>query len=316
MDATVTEDCTDEVRGNIVTLTSDCKRYRNFCTALFQEDKPKYCEKTMKFLCYAPEECPSTGRHHWQLFVCFKNARTITAACTYLKELWATPVMLKVCKGTPTQNAIYCGREDYECKDKKKVQNDLYEEHGTLPVQGARTDLVDVCADILSGVVTVNQLVCKDPYFFHQYGRTLDRIEDRKNASLFRTEQTKGIWYWGPTGCGKSHVALQDFSPSTHYIVSMQDYPWMDMYTGQPTVVINDYRTGIAFSELLQMVDKWPYYVRRRCRAPTAFLAKLVIVTSSLPPKECYNNVGQTDSINQLLRRFKVVHMPEANYLK
>ena len=60
-------------------------------------------------------------------------------------------------------------------------------------------------------------------------------------------------------------------------------------------------------------MDKWPFYVPRHGKEPVPFLAKHVIVTSSLPPAQVYKNREQEDSLDQLLRRVKVTDLTPVN---
>lgn len=299
------------VRGNKVTLTNNMKKYRNFCTALFTDKKvPPEFSDDMRYLCYSPEKCPQTKKFHWQIFLVFKNQHTISGAAKLLKALWNKPVVLQCCRGTPLQNRVYCGAEDYtdEKTKKMKLKNAEFVEYGTIPAQGSRNDLGELVQEVLDGL-SISEIIMNNSMMYHKYGRTLEKASEMSNSKKFRNFMTKGTWYWGPTGCGKSHIALQHYKPSTHFVVSLEDYPWMDNYYDQEIVVINDFRGSIKYAELLQMVDKWVYWVRRRCRAPTAFLAKEVIVTSSLHPRDCYCNLAKTDSLEQLYRRFKIIEM-------
>ena len=138
----------------------------------------------------------------------------------------------------------------------------------------------------------------------HQYGRTLDRLEDIRMRSVARTEMTKGVWLWGPTGTGKSHRAAN--MEGTQYWWT-NDNGWWDGYKQQDVVILNDFRGNIAYGEMLQMVDKWPYAVRRRGREPMPFTSKMVVVTSSLHPKDVYKNLSAEDKLAQLERRFDII---------
>lgn len=240
------------------------------------------------------EEVGEEGTPHLQGYAEF----TYNVKFSTLKNL-CSRVHWEKRKGSALQAAHYC------MKDGK------YEEKGELSQQGKRTDIDKVRNEILEGK-KVDMIVLENPEFYHQYGRTLSKIEDLAMRQKFRTEMTKGVWYWGSTGVGKSHIAFQNFHPSTHYVLP-NDKGWWDAYTQQDTVIINDFRGEIKYNELLQLVDKWPYSVKRRGREPMPFTSKLVIITSSLPPCDIYKNRLEEDSLEQLLRRFEVKEVLEEN---
>ena len=118
---------------------------------------------------------------------------------------------------------------------------------------------------------------------------------------------TEGIWYYGETGCGKSEKAFENYNPSTHYKYTEE---WWDGYTGQDTLIIDELRGDtLRFREILALVDKHPHYVKRRCREPIPFLAKQVIITSALHPKDIFTNLNADDKLDQLYRRFKIIKL-------
>ena len=130
---------------------------------------------------------------------------------------------------------------------------------------------------------------------------------------MFRKEMTQGTWIWGPTGVGKSHAAFKDFDPKTMYIHDIST-EWWDAYEGQETVIINEFRGEIKYGRMLDLVDKWPKLVPRRGREDTPFLAKRLIITSPMPPDECYQKSQGLDNIDQILRRFEVIHMKKRHF--
>lgn len=175
--------------------------------------------------------------------------------------------------------------------------------------QGERTDLIEIKNQIIKGK-KVEELVMEEPMVYHQYGRTLEKIEDICNRSKIRTEMTEGIWYYGKTGTGKSHRAFEGFNEKTHYLWT-NDNGWWDGYNGQEIVVMNDFRGEIPYNTLLQLIDKWPMKVRRRNKEPVNFTSKKVIITSSVSPDKIYKNRDREDDLNQLLRRIKLVNTSE-----
>lgn len=199
-------------------------------------------------------------------------------------------------RGRLVDNDEYCSKQD------------SLTELGARPQQGSRADLEDVVNRIASGDDSADNICVTDPGFYHMYGRTLQKAEDVMNRKKFRNFMTKGIWYYGDTGVGKSHKAFEGFDPETHYVKPVQD-EWWDGYTGQEVVILNDIRGQIPYSELLNLVDKWPHSVKRRCREPTPFMAKVVIVTSSLHPLNVYTKIGVNDSLAQIHKRFEIIHL-------
>lgn len=271
--------------------------------------------KAVAYVCYGDEVCPSSGRAHQQGWIHFHNPRAWTPKC--LKK-----VGMFFSSGVPQVEYDKLSDEEKDgvymaCHTEPMggslAENDAYcskvsvlKEYGNRPAQGARGDLKQVVDDIAKGEYSADSMAISDPVFYHMYGRTLSKAEDVALRKRFRTEMTKGIWYYGETGTGKSHSAFDGFDPETHYTKPLED-GWWDGYTGQGTLILNDYRGQLKYSEMLTLVDKWPHSVRRRNREPVPFLAHLVVVTSSLPPWEVYHGVAGNESLDQLYRRFDVV---------
>lgn len=277
---------TQKCSGNNTPRKCATKRSRSFYVTCWE--KPTFDELSMSYMIYGKELCPETGREHWHCWLRFHNAKTIKAGLKYLPE--------------GTWNIDQRGTNE-ECWAYITKDGD-YKEFGNRPSQGQRNDLLKVASDISSGT-TVDEITMNDPVLYHQYGRTLNKLEDLRMRNIFRTEMTKGYWYYGSTGTGKSHKAFENYHPSTHYVL-INDNGWWDGYTQQEVVIINDFRGWLNYDLLLQLVDKWPMSVKRRGREPIPFISKKIIITSSLSPDEVYHNRAENDKIEQLLRRFEI----------
>lgn len=198
-------------------------------------------------------------------------------------------------RGTQQQAIDYC-----------KKDND-WQEIGEKANQGKRNDLEALKEEIMNGK-SVDEILLENPMAYHQYGRTLKKLEDLRMRKVWRTEMTTCEWIVGPTGSGKSHMAYGgDYQPDKHYVWK-NDHDWQEGYQQQPIVVINDFRgENIPYEQLLQMVDKWPYWLSRRGEEPRPFTSKHIVITSPLTPEEAYPAKAKSkDSINQLLRRVTV----------
>lgn len=283
---------------------------RSWCFTSYSAEAPVF-GKNMRYLLYAPEVCPDTKRNHWQCYVVFKNHRTITAIQKEAKKKTGKSFgHLEAAKGGLDHQLSYIQGPYSDGKGKTKPFNPEWREFGKRPRagQGKRNDLDELKDALTLGETTVDEITIANPMMFHKYGRTLSKIEDLVLRKRVRTWMTTCEWYHGPTGVGKSHRAFDGFDPDTHYVWK-DDNGWQDGYTGQETVIINDFRGAIRYDQMLQLIDKWPYWVRRRGREPAPFLAKHVIITSSLAPEQVYNRRAEGDEIAQLLRRIKVTHI-------
>lgn len=237
------------------------------------------------------EEVGEQGTPHLHIYFRMKDGKTFMK----IKKLFPR-ANIKVALGNDNDNYIYCS------KDGK------YKEFGEKSNQGARTDLDKVKQEIIDGK-KVDEIVMEDPFFYHQYGRTLHKIEDLRMRKVFRNHMTEGLWIYGKTGTGKSEYAFTDYTPETHYVWKY-DNGWQDGYTQQDIVIIDEFRGQIPFSELLMLIDKHPNAsVRRRGREPMPFVSKKVIITSSMRPEEVYYNLSANDKIEQLLRRIKIIEL-------
>ena len=293
---------------------------------------------TCEYLVFA-REVGEKGTPHIQGFVQFRHKVTFTAFNKMLNmKKGGEYAACSNRRGTPAQAAGYClkGSSEYDKDSRQRFDplpdGDLIttdcngyddfltepgpdakaEQHGTLverPGQGARTDLAEIIARIKSGETSADALALEDPALYARYGRTFEKAEDVALRGRFRSWQTTCTWYHGPTGAGKSHKAFENFDPATHYIWNLSEQ-FQDGYTGQETVIINEFRgSDMKYSRLLDLIDKWPTMVKRKGRGPAPFLAKHVIVTSCYSPQEAYAHLHARDSVDQLLRRVEVVEL-------
>lgn len=253
--------------------------------------------RNIKYLYAGEEICPTTGKMHWQGYLILKNKRS----WEFMKRLWKDR-WIKPMAGDIPASEEYCKKEGI-----------VAIEIGEKPVgQGCRGDLNKLKEDILKGELTVDQILVERPFMYHQYGRTLEKLEDVKNRKVKRNWMTRGIWLQGPTGCGKSHIAYAVDEKAYEW---KNDKGWQDQYAGEETVIIDDFRGEIKYAELLKMIDKYPFTISRRGKAPAPFLAKIIILTSPLSPAEVYHNLAEHDDLAQLLRRVQIIKFGEEPWM-
>lgn len=268
-------------------------RFRHFVFTDFAKDEGFWAKlkPQIKFLVAGDEICPTTGRPHWQGYFYTNMGNTITCMRKKLEGRYCASMY-----SCPESCIKYCE------KDAK-----LALKWGEPPSQGKRTDLIEMKDNLMSGELKVDDILENNPMAYHQYGRTLQALEDLRMSRQYRMSKDicECIWYFGGTGVGKSHLAFEGFTPATHY-VWVNDNGWWDNYKQQETVIFNDFRGEVPYNEMLQMIDKFPYSVKRRGRCPIPFVSKRVIITSSLPPDLIYKHRMAEDSIEQFWRRVSI----------
>lgn len=145
----------------------------------------------------------------------------------------------------------------------------------------------------------------------------LTKIQHIRNMFLSDWPQfSKRIvkWYWGPTGSGKTRTAFAELLEETDvkniWISSGKLEPFLNGYTGQQCVILDDFRPGSCrFDLLLRLFDGYPVTVNVK-GSTCNWMAKIIIVTAPIAPEEMYVNheTGQPwDHLDQLLRRIDLI---------
>ena len=288
-------------------------RKNGWCFTSFEKSKPAFNVDFMSFMCFSPEICPTTKKEHWQGFMYFKNKVSLQWIKKNINGKW----WLKIIKGSPKQNMIYCGKEDYMKDDKMKLKNPKYEQFGDEPKgQGNREDLKKITDDLLDGKIDlINDIITKEPILYHQYGRTLDKIDSivlNKGIRNLKENELKVIWLFGGSGLGKSARVSEYLIDKEFYLLNPNDNGFWEGYRKQKIVVLNDYRGEIPFSQFLNICDIHFCNIKQKCKAVIPLLADTFIITSSKHPVDIYNkSCDKNDNISQLLRRCLIIEIKE-----
>lgn len=198
---------------------------------------------------------------------------------------------LRASDGTAEENITYVTKSGAPCV-----------RHGEPMRQGARSDLQEVVNQVLNGSTTTDQVVRESATTYHQYGRTLLAAQEIHLRNVRRANKPRAvIWLWGATGLGKSRLARLLSRESTLY-EHVEDGMWWDNYTGERTVLLDDFQGHINFRTFLRLTDRYPTRVPKRSQAPFPFLADTIIVTSDRPPTDCWPSLT-TSEMAQLTRR-------------
>lgn len=238
------------------------------------------------YLVYSLEQ-GEKGTPHYQGYVAFKNKKRLKGCKTINgRASW------RVRRGTHDQARHYCIKpvEGCACKHCVKGKDGRLDgpfEQGTPPAgQGHRSDLDTMVEDVKLGLGP-RDLCDKYSGQYARYHKHLAHI-----AELYakpRSSPTKLIILWGPPETGKTVKAAQlaedQAKDSVYWLPQPQDKTvWWDGYTGQQTVVIDEFAGWISPQAFSRIIDWSPLTLPKK-GGFVNFVAKQVIVTSNQDPQ-------------------------------
>ncbi len=241
----------------------------------------------------------NNGTLHVQGYIYFENPKSLGG----VRRLLPDGGHYEIARGSPASNQKYCTKED------TRVAGEPHQERGELPRQGARVDIAGMQVDVLA--LSWVEMFIKYGLAWHQYRNVL--LEYKLRMETGRAWATTTTVYWGPTGTGKTHRAMEEAGVGFYIMMNHKDggIPWADGYEGQESVIIEDYRGEISHAVLLRMTDK--YKMTMQCKGGSVDWRPLHIwITSNQHPKEWYPVLEYAGG--PLERRFttngsSVVHM-------
>jgi hypothetical protein len=262
-----------EVAGNI---SRPLLRGRGFQMTLWSDEALNTIRETNPtYMCWAPENAPTTGKFHWQTYVYYKTQKVLDNLRKKVKSIGS----VELARGTAEENRTYIFGP-YNKKGKEKPANPDAKEVGTLPVQGKRSDLQDFREAIVSGKrgrdLSMDFLEVKAKY--PKLEALLSSEEDEQVArQMYRDGLEPEVTVLiGAPGVGKTRYAFDKHGDENIYVMPCGDgcakSVWWDNYRGQDVIILDDFEGQIQYRYLLRLLDRYPFqmqikggYCWRRC---------------------------------------------------
>lgn len=254
-------------------------RMRNVCFTSW--NNVEFDKEYMRYLIVGEEDCPSTGRGHFQGYCEFVRALDFSVV---KKLLGGEETHIEQRKGTQAQAKTYC------MKDNK------YVEHGTPSKQGKRTDLDNVVETLQEGM-SLKETALSYPKEYIKYHRGIEKL--RSLHIQPRNWVTEVIVLHGKTGTGKSRKAREICN--NYWVWTPQRGSWFDGYDGQEDVIMEEFRGQLPLGFILTLLDRYECPVQVK-GGTVEFCPKRIVITSPKHPRDWYEDVAD-DKIDQLLRR-------------
>ncbi len=252
---------------------------------------------------YTPEELPEYGRYaiiasetgdegtpHLQGYIEF----TRPCGLRYVQKWLKCKAHCEYRRGTRDQARDYCMKED-----KEPI------ELGTWVLSpGTRTDLAEFYADCCS-LSSLASIADKHPSAYIKYWKACQHV--RTLAALDPPDirlNLKVSLYHGPPGSGKTRAAYA-FDKDLYSLPIGKDL-WFDGYTGQKTVLLDDFNGECRLVDLLRLLDIYPIQMPVKCSFVWLH-ATHIIITSNVKHDYWYDYVTRQDSLQALSRRIHVI---------
>lgn len=234
------------------------------------------------YIVFGFETAPSTGTPHLQGYIYFNNQVRMK---TVRKAITGVP-WVRIANGSAKHNRVYC------------TKSGDFHEHGTMPEQGKRTDVI-MARDIVTSGGTVADVIRKDITCNHQTIKVAETV--MKYLEPKRTTKPSVTWVYGKSGLGKTYAAetyLKQFTDDVHI---QTDPKWWDGYDRHNCVIIDDFRdTNWPYVSILRLLDRYPNRIEFK-GGTRQFVADHIIVTSPHHPSTYYEFSGEDNY--QILRR-------------
>ncbi len=275
------------------------KPSRFWCTTLWKEPSVANLDENFRYWVIGHEFGKTSGKEHWHLYT--ENSVAITMRAL-IQALDDKSIKCLVRRGTHDEARNYA------------IKDGDYKEGGKKVTQGCRTDLEIVARDLVSGVRDMKDIMEDNPMIYCQYRnglRDIAMIPLQKKAQDFRHVDVSVLW--GTPGSGKTREAMASCDPKDRYVVTVQKNQWWDGYTGQSTIIIDDYYGDWPWNFLLRVLDG--YFLQLPVKGGFTYAVYTTVIMTSNQPPECWYPHERYEALQRRIKNVKEKHVevPKGN---
>jgi len=283
--------------------------YKNWCFTLNNytlADEQSFQDMPYSYLLYG-REIGEQGTPHLQGYVQFKQRLRLTA----LKKLHPQ-AHWEPSKGSSTDNLTYCKKDnDYQefgklTNTKGAAEKGVNSTEERIKRNLLLRDTKDLNDLINDGTLSLNQVPCIEK------ARKILKEQARLSAPPAALDgDLPHLWYWGPSGTGKSLKARTDHPDA--YLKAANK--WWDGYDGENTVLIEDFdkKHDVLCHHMKLWADRYTFNAEVKGGSTGKIRPGLIIVTSNYHPRDIWTDPSDLEPI---MRRFNVVEFDNTLYRK
>lgn len=276
---------------------------RNYCFTINNYTLEDICKlkvaKNVKYIGWAEEIAPTTNTRHLQGLVCFNSVKSFTSVQKMIGG------HLEIMMGRFEQARDYFAATS----DKKPGPVTGLFEHGELPMdQKAKGVAGKEAYDLAIKLAKEGKIDEIDSglqtRFYNTYkAMHRDQQKKRKYDNLDTSKEKTGLWIWGPTRTGKSHMAREMYPE--HYAKCASTKWWCD-YAHEPHVLIEDFDKKHEYQGYCLKIwaDKYPFPAEVKQGNLGKIRPERIVVTSNYHPSTIWSD---RSTLDPLLERFEIV---------
>lgn len=249
----------------------------------------------VRYAIWQLERCPESGRLHLQGYIELHDKMRVGR----LKRLLGSSSLhAEARRGKRDQAREYCRKEE------SRVAGPW--EFGTFDRRSSRPNGLSEVTDRIQGGASIRTVMEEFPCWYVRYRSGLSHLaaeQARKAIPSWRNVQVHV--YWGATGTGKTRKACDD-AGDDGFILDQGERVWFDGYSGESTLIIDDFYGWIKYGMLLRILDGHKY--RAEVKGSHVWAAwTTVVITSNKAPEEWYSE-GMRDALARRLATGNTVH--------
>jgi len=253
------------------------------------------CARYAIFQC---EQCPSTGRRHWQGYVEFRGTKRLAAVKAFFAD---ESVHCEPRRGSRDEAREYCRKSETAVDGTRR-------EFGVwVTKKGERSDLESLRETLDSGatVLEVSKLHFGSFVRFQRGINEYVRVREREQRRGMRLGLVVTV-YWGSTGAGKTRRVFAEHGTDL-YKLDVGNNVWWDGYAGEDVLLMDDFYGWLKFGFLLNVLDVYPLRLEVKGGFTYANWTK-VFITSNKHPDDWYKDLNHEQAAALARRIHKIEH--------
>ena len=274
--------------------------------------KSNLSEFNLKYWCLCDEIGLEEKTPHTHVYFTSKNAIMFSTVHQRFYGAHIEPAL-----GTDQQNRDYIRKEGEYSDSEKKETNipETFEEWGEMQIGRLKGETIstEVFSMIKDGCSDLDILEVYPAYMtkISALDSVRQKLRAEKYAKCLREMNVQYIF--GDTGTGKTRSVYETYGYDSVYRVSDYNHPF-DGYTGENVLVLDEFRSNLTITFLLQLIDIYPLVLPCRYADKQACFENVIII-SNIPLKSQYTNVQieEPETWKALYRRINSITKFEKN---